>query len=47
MITPASGPSDKLAQTTATLFLNAAQVAAVKADLSAILIIDKDMEEYY
>jgi hypothetical protein len=46
MMTPASGPSDKLARITSTLFLNAAQAAAVKADPSAILTIDEDIAEY-
>jgi hypothetical protein len=47
MTTPASGPSDKLARITSTLFLDAAQAAAVKADPSAILTIDEDIAEYY
>jgi hypothetical protein len=46
MTTPTSGPSDKLAPITSTLFLDAAQVAAMKADPSAILTIDKDIAEY-
>jgi hypothetical protein len=46
MTTPASGPSDKLAQITSALFLDAAQAAAVKADPSAILTIDEDIAEY-
>jgi hypothetical protein len=46
MMTPASGPSDKLARITSALFLDAAQVAAVKADPSAILTIDEDIAEY-
>jgi hypothetical protein len=45
-MTPASGPSDKLARITSALFLHAAQVAAVKADPSAIIIIDEDIDEY-
>jgi hypothetical protein len=47
MMTPASGPSDKLARITSTLFLNAAQVATIKADPSAILTIDEDIAEYH
>jgi hypothetical protein len=47
MTTPASGPSDKLAQITSALFVDAAQVAGMKADPSAILTIDKDIAEYY
>jgi hypothetical protein len=47
MTTPASGPSNKLARITSTLFLNAAQAAAITADPSAILTIDKDIEEYH
>jgi hypothetical protein len=46
MMIPTSGPSDKLARITSALFLNAAQVAAVKADPSGILTIDEDIEEY-
>jgi phage major head subunit gpT-like protein len=38
--------SDKLVPITSTLFLNAAQVATVKVDISVILIIDDDIEEY-
>jgi hypothetical protein len=47
MTTPASGPSDKLARITSALFVNAAQVATVKAEPSAILTIDKDIEDYH
>jgi hypothetical protein len=47
MMTPASGPSDQLARITSALFLNATQVVAVKADPSAILTIDEDIEEYH
>jgi hypothetical protein len=47
MITPTSGPSDKLVQITSTLFLNAAQAAAVKVDPSAMPTIDEDIEEYH
>jgi hypothetical protein len=47
MITPISGQSDTFSQIMSTLFLNAAQVASVKADLSVILIIDEDSKEYY
>jgi hypothetical protein len=47
MMTPASGPSDTLARITSDLFLDAAQAAAIKADLSAILTIDKDITEYH
>jgi hypothetical protein len=46
MTTPASDPSDKLAQITSALFLNATQVAAMKVDPLAILTIDQDIEEY-
>jgi hypothetical protein len=46
MMTPASGPSDKLARITSALFLDAAQVAAMKADPSVILTIDEDIAEY-
>jgi hypothetical protein len=47
MMTPASSPSNKLARITSALFLNTAQVAAMKADPSAILTIDEDIEEYH
>jgi hypothetical protein len=47
MITPASSLCNKLARITSALFLNATQVAAMKADLSAILTIDKDIAEYH
>jgi hypothetical protein len=47
MITPAAGPSDKLAWITSTLFLNAGQAATVKVDALAILTIDEDIEEYH
>jgi hypothetical protein len=47
MTTPASGPSNKLAQITSALFLKAAKAAAVKADPSAILTIDEDIAEYH
>jgi hypothetical protein len=47
MITPTSGPSDISAQISSTLFLNTAQVAAVRADPLVILTIDKDIQEYY
>jgi hypothetical protein len=46
MMTPASGPSDKLARITSALFLDAAQAATMKADPSAILPIDEDIAEY-
>jgi hypothetical protein len=46
MMTPDSGPADKLAQITSTCFLDATQAATVKADPSAILTIDEDIEEY-
>jgi hypothetical protein len=46
MMTPASGPSDKLVQVTSALFLNATQAATVKADILAILKIDDDIEQY-
>jgi hypothetical protein len=46
MMTPASGPSDKLAWITSAVFLDATQVAAMKADPSAILTIDEDIAEY-
>jgi hypothetical protein len=45
MTTPASGPSDKLAQITSTLSLNAAQAATMKANPLVILTIDKDIKE--
>jgi hypothetical protein len=47
MITPASGPSDKLARITSALFLNTTQVANMKAEPSVILTIDDDIEEYH
>jgi hypothetical protein len=47
MMTPASGPSDKLARITSALFLNTAQAATVIVDPSAILTIDEDIEEYH
>jgi hypothetical protein len=47
MMTPISGLSNKPPQITSTLFLNTAQVAAIKADLSVMLTIDEDIEEYY
>jgi hypothetical protein len=47
MMTPTSGPSDKLAWITSALFLNTAQVAAMKGDLSVILTIDEDITEYH
>jgi hypothetical protein len=47
MMTPASGPSDKFVRVTSTVFLNAAQAAAVKADTLVILKIDDDIEEYH
>jgi hypothetical protein len=47
MMTPTSGPSDKLVQITSTLFLNAAQAATVKADILAILNIDDNIKEYH
>jgi hypothetical protein len=46
MMTPASGPSDKLAQITYALFLDAAQAAAMNVDPSAFLTIDEDIAEY-
>jgi hypothetical protein len=46
MMTPTSGPSNNLAWITSAHFLNAAQAAAMKADPSAILTIDEDIEEY-
>jgi hypothetical protein len=46
MMTPASGPSAKLGRITSALFLNATQVATVKADPSVILTIDEDITEY-
>jgi hypothetical protein len=46
MMTPASGPSDKLFRITSALFLNTTQVAALKADILAILKIDDNIEEY-
>jgi hypothetical protein len=47
IITPASGLYNKLAQITSALFLNTTQAATMKVDLLAILIIDKDIVEYY
>jgi hypothetical protein len=47
IIIPASGLSDKLSQITSALFLNTTQVDTVKANPLAILIINKDIEEYY
>jgi hypothetical protein len=47
MMTSASGLSDKLAQITSTLFLDATQVAAIKADPSVILTIDEDIAEHH
>jgi hypothetical protein len=47
IMTPACGPSDKLAQIASALFLNAAPAATVIADPSAILTIDEDIEEYH
>jgi hypothetical protein len=47
MITPASGPSNKLTQITSTLFLNTTKAATVKVDPLAILTIDKDITEYH
>jgi hypothetical protein len=47
MMSPASGPSDKLARITSALFLNATQVATVIVDPLAILTIDEDIEEYH
>jgi hypothetical protein len=44
--TPASGPSNKLAQITSALFLDTAHAATIKADPSAMLTIDKDIAEY-
>jgi hypothetical protein len=46
MTTPTSGPSNKLARITSALFLNTTQAATMIADLSAILTIDDDIEEY-
>jgi hypothetical protein len=47
MMTPEPGPSYKLVRITSAFFLNTAQVAAVKADTSEILIIDDEIQEYY
>jgi hypothetical protein len=47
IMTPASGPSNKLAQITSALFLDAAQAATMKADPLAILTIDEDIAEYH
>jgi hypothetical protein len=44
IITPTSSPSNKLAQITSSLFLNAAQVAVVKVDTLVIIIIDDHIE---
>jgi hypothetical protein len=46
-MTPSSGLCYKLGWITSALFLNTAQAATIKADLSVILTIDKDIEEYY
>jgi hypothetical protein len=46
MMTPASGPSEELAWITSAVFLDATQVAAMKADLSVILTINEDITEY-
>jgi hypothetical protein len=47
MMTPASGLSNKSARITTSLFLNTPQAAAVKADTSAILTMDYNIEEYH
>jgi hypothetical protein len=47
MTTHTSGLSNKLAQITSALFLNATQAAAMKVDPSVILTIDEDITEYY
>jgi hypothetical protein len=47
IMTPTSGPYDKVAQNTSTRFLNTTQAAAMIADPSAILTIDKDIQEYH
>jgi hypothetical protein len=47
IITPTSGPSDKLAQITSTLFLNTTEVATIKADPLVILTINEDIKEYH
>jgi hypothetical protein len=46
MMIPTSGPSDKLAQITSTLFLNTTQVVTMKADPLVIVTIYEDIEEY-
>jgi hypothetical protein len=46
MMTPASGPSNELAQITSAVFLDATQAATMKVGLLAILTIDKDIAEY-
>jgi hypothetical protein len=46
MMMPASGPSNKLVRITSTLLLNVTQAATVKADISAILKVDDDIQEY-
>jgi hypothetical protein len=47
IMTAASGLSNTLAQITSALFLNATQIAAMKADPLVILTIDKDILEYH
>jgi hypothetical protein len=47
IMTPTSGPSDKLVRITSAVSVNAAEAASVKVDTSAILKIDDDIEEYH
>jgi hypothetical protein len=47
MMTPTSGPSDKLAQITSALFFNSTQAAALKVDTLVIITIDDDIKEYH
>jgi CRISPR/Cas system CMR subunit Cmr4 (Cas7 group RAMP superfamily) len=47
MMTPASSLSEKLVRITCALFLNTAQVDAVKVDTLAILKIDDNIKEYH
>jgi hypothetical protein len=44
---PASGPSNKLVRITSAVLRNVTQAATMKADISAILKIDNDIQEYH
>jgi hypothetical protein len=46
LTTPTPGPSDKLVQITTALFLKPTEVAAGKAGMLSIIIIDDNIEEY-